>query len=157
MPTESGDLETLIRLQERQQSEATLHWSRNSYFLVVMSILILAFGQKSVENLGQLALFQALISILGVALSVVWLLIQYRSSRYILYYKDEARKLAKSTDTTDVYPEKLGGIEMRQLAYALPVVFLVIWFAFSAIVLINLSSVFFVMWSAVLSIFLIKT
>jgi len=157
MPTESGDLETLKRLQERQQSEATLHWSRNSYFLVVMSILILAFGQKSVENLGQLALFQALISILGVALSVVWLLIQYRSSRYILYYKDEARKLAKSTDTTDVYPEKLGGIEMRQLAYALPVVFLVIWFAFSAIVLINLSSVFFVIWSAVLSIFLIKT
>jgi len=35
----------------RQDAEANLHWSRNSYFLVVMSILILAYGQKPVENI----------------------------------------------------------------------------------------------------------
>ncbi len=141
MPTESEDLQKqydLLKLfTERQQTEATLHWSRNSYFLVVMSILFLALGQRSVENLHQLASFQVLISILGMALSVIWLLIQDRSSRYINYYKKEARKLAELTNTTDVYPEKLGGFEMRHLAYVLPLVFLAIWLLFLYIILIN--------------------
>ena len=138
MSTESEDLNRLKLFTERQDSEAKLHWSRNSYFLVVMSILILAFGQKPVENLFQLAIFRALIAILGAALSFVWLLIQHRSSKYVLYYKTEARRLAKLTNTPDVYPEKLGGIEIRKLAYVLPVVFLLIWLAFLAIVLVNL-------------------
>ena len=138
MSTESEDLSRLKLFTERQHSEATLHWSRNSYFLVVMSILILAFGQKPVESLFQLALFQAIIAILGVTLSLVWLLIQHRSSKYVLYYKTQARRLAKLTNTTDVYPEKLGGIEMRKLAYVLPVVFFLIWLAFLVTVLVNL-------------------
>jgi len=135
MSTESEDLSRLKLFTERQDSEAKLHWSRNSYFLVVMSILILAFGQKPVENLFQLALFRALIAILGVALSSVWLLIQHRSSKYVLYYKTEARRLAKLTNTIDVYPEKLGGIEIRKLAYVLPVVFLSIWLALLAFII----------------------
>ena len=130
MSTESEDLSRLKLFTERQDAEAKLHWSRNSYFLVVNSILVLAFGQKPVEDLFTLAIFQALISILGVALSLIWLLIQHRSSKYILYYKTEARKLAKLTNTPEVYPEKLGGIEMRKLAYILPVVFSIIWLAF---------------------------
>jgi hypothetical protein len=136
--SESEDLSRLKLITDRQDSEAKLHWSRNSYFLVVKSILILAFGQQAVENTFQLALFRILITILGVALSVIWLLIQYRSSQYILYYKNEARRLSKLTKTIDVYPEKLGGIEIRKLAYALPAAFLVIWIAFLALVLINL-------------------
>jgi len=138
MSTESEDLSQLKLFTERQHSEASLHWSRNSYFLVVMSILILAFGQKPVENLFQLALFRALTAILGAALSVIWLLIQHRSSKYILHYKTEARKLAKTANITDVYPKELGGIEMRKLAYALPVAFLAIWLAFLATVLVSL-------------------
>ena len=138
MSTESEDLSRLKLLTGRQDSEAKLHWSRNSYFLVVMSILILAFGQKPVENLFQLALFRALIAVLGAALSLIWLLIQHRSSKYVLYYKTEVRRLAELTNTPDVYPEKLGGIEIRKLAYALPIVFLVIWGLFLITVLANL-------------------
>ena len=137
MSTESEDLNRLKLFTERQDAEAKLHWSRNSYFLVVISILFLAIGQKPVEDLFTLTLFQALISILGVALSLIWLLIQHRSSKYILYYKTEAQKLAKLTNTPEVYPKKLGGIEMRKLAYLLPVVFLIIWLAFLVTVIVS--------------------
>jgi len=130
MSAESDDLKRLKLFTDRQDAEAKLHWSRNSYFLVVISILILAFSQKPAENLFALKLFRALVSILGVALSIIWLLIQHRSSKYVLYYKTEARKLARLTNTPDVYPEKLGGIEMRKLAYFLPIIFLIIWIAF---------------------------
>ena len=124
------ELKMLKLFQKRQDAEATLHWSRNSYFLVVMSILLIAYGQKPVAG-SQLAIFEVLIAILGVMLSVIWVLIQHRSSQYILYYKNEARKYAKLTNTPDVYPEKLGkSIEMRKLAYFLPIAFLVIWVAF---------------------------
>jgi hypothetical protein len=72
-----------------------------------------------------------LISLLGTFLGVIWFLIQHRSSKYILYYKSEARKLAKTTNNIEVYPEKLGrSIEMRKLVYFLPLSFLVIWIAF---------------------------
>lgn len=125
----SEDLERLKLFKMRQETEATLHWSRNSYFLIAMSILFVAFGQKPVEGSFQLASFQVLIAFLGATLSFVWLLIQHRSSKYILYYKTEARKYAAKTHTSDIYPEKLGGIEMRKLAYILPIAFLVIWVA----------------------------
>lgn len=138
MSEELKDLNKLKLFTERQDAEARLHWSRNSYFLVVMSILILAFGQKPVENTFQLALFRTLVASLGIALSFVWLLIQYRSSQYVLYYKSNARKLAKLTNTPDIYPEELGGIEIRKLAYALPIVFLFIWLAFLIISLSTL-------------------
>jgi len=138
MSEELEDLNKLKLFTERQDAEARLHWSRNSYFLVVMSILILAFGQKPVENTFQLALFRTLIASLGIALSVVWLLIQYRSSQYVLYYKSNARKLAKLTNTPDIYPKELGGIEIRKLAYALPIAFFFIWLAFLVISLFTL-------------------
>lgn len=121
------DITKLKMFTERQDAEARLHWSRNSYFLVVISILFVAYGQKPVEDAVQLASFQILIAILGVMLSSIWILIQHRSSKYVLYYKTEARKYAVLTGTPDVYPPKLGGIEMRKLAYFLPLAFLVIW------------------------------
>jgi hypothetical protein len=125
-----SDAEKLKLFTDRQDEEAKLHWSRNSYFLVVMSILFVAYGQKPVENAFQLTLFQVLISVLGATLSSIWLLIQHRSSKYILYYKSEAKKYAALTKTPDVYPDNLGGIEMRKLAYILPIAFLAIWIAF---------------------------
>ena len=126
----SDDFAKLKMFTERQDAEARLHWSRNSYFLVVMSILFVAYGQKPVEDLFQLASFQTLIAVLGAILSIIWLLIQHRSSKYILHYKSEARKYASLTHTPDVYPPALGGIEMRKLAYFLPISFLIIWSAF---------------------------
>ncbi len=137
MSDESEDLKRLKLFTERQDAEARLHWSRNSYFLVVGSFLILAFTQRPVEDPTQLAVFRGLTSGLGAVLSLIWLLIQHRSSKYVLYYKSEARKLAKLTDTPDVYPADLGGIEMRKLAYFLPFVFLLVWLALLVTVLIN--------------------
>jgi len=134
----SDDLEKLKLFTERQDAEARLHWSRNSYFLVVMSILMVAFGQRLVEDQLQLSLFRILIALGGAALCAVWLLIQHRSSKYVIHYKTEARRLAKSTNTTDVYPEELGGIEIRKLAYALPIVFLLVWVAFIVMVVVTL-------------------
>jgi len=133
------DEEKLKIIIAKQDSEASLNWSRNSYFLVVMGILTLAYTQKPVDNLVQLTLYQILIASLGVFLSVVWLLIQYRSSQYILYYKNTARELAKSTNTPDVFPPNIGGIEMRKLVYFLPIAFIVALF-----VLIVLKVIFFV-------------
>jgi hypothetical protein len=127
--TKPDDLEMLKLFRARQDAEATLHWSRNSYFLVVISILFVAYGQKPVEGV-QLVQFQILIALLGATLSLVWLLIQHRSSKYVLYYKTQAREYAKKTHIPDVYPENLGGIEMRKLAYVLPLAFLAIWLAF---------------------------
>ncbi|MEM5867687.1 MAG: hypothetical protein QXG39_07190 [Candidatus Aenigmatarchaeota archaeon] len=134
------ELDLLKLFTDRQDAEARLHWSRNSYFLVVMSILILAFSQKPVENIFQLVIFQMLIAILGIILSITWLLIQYRSSQYMLYYKREAQRLAKIANAPDVYPEKLGGIEIRKLAYILPIAFSIIWSALLFLVAMNLFS-----------------
>ena len=124
------DFEKLEFFTKRQDDEARLHWSRNSYFLVVISILFVAYGQKPVEDLFQLVSFQILIAALGAVLSIIWLLIQHRSSKYVLYYKSESRRYAKATNTPDVYPQDLGGIEMRKLAYFLPISFLIVWSAF---------------------------
>jgi hypothetical protein len=127
--TNTDDLEKLKLFRARQDAEATLHWSRNSYFLVVISILFVAYGQKPVEGV-QLVQFQMLIAALGATLSFVWLLIQHRSSKYVLYYKTQARVYAEKTATPDVYPKDLGGIEMRKLAYVLPLAFFAIWVTF---------------------------
>lgn len=126
----SDDFAKLEMFTNKQNAEAKLHWQRNSYFLVVMSILFVAYGQKPVEDLFQLVSFQILISVLGAVLSVLWLLIQHRSSKYILYYKTEARKYASLSHTPDVYPPTIGGIEMRKLAYFLPISFFIVWLAF---------------------------
>jgi hypothetical protein len=151
MSKESEDRDKLKLFIEGQTSEAQLHWSRNSYFLVVMSILILAFGQTLVGNLSQLAWFRILISILGMGMSIVWLLIQDRSSRYIGYYKKQAQELAAPT-RINMYPS-LPGLEMRLLAYSLPIMFFVIWLVFFGVVVNlyflptnSLPIMFFVIW-----------
>jgi hypothetical protein len=120
------NMKALELIKGRQESEANLNWSRNSYFLVVMSLLTLAYTQKPVDNALQLTIYQSLIAGIGVFLSIIWLLIQHRSSQYISYYKTEAQRLAKLTNTPDLYPPSLKGFEMRKLVYFLPIAFLVV-------------------------------
>lgn len=120
MAEESKRSEIWAIITRMQQSEATLHWQRNSYFSVVASILILAVSQFDTP------IFQVIIGFLGIGLSVIWILIQDRSSRYIDYWKAESRKFDTQLGTS-IYPKSLGGVEMRKLAYLLPLVFLAIW------------------------------
>ncbi|MCI4348879.1 MAG: hypothetical protein L3J93_01490, partial [Thermoplasmata archaeon] len=66
-------------LTTRSDAEATLHWARNSYFLLGISVLVVAYGFSTTEPLTAARIFHGLIVVLGSALSCVWLLIQYRS------------------------------------------------------------------------------
>ena len=98
---------------EALRYESQLHWQRNSYFLVVVSIFLLAFSQFHNQS------FQILVSLFGFVLSFVWLLIVYRSDKYIEYWKSNIREIEKRLKFTSIYPETLSGIEIRKLAYAL--------------------------------------
>ncbi len=123
---QADNQKTLDRIKSRQESEATLNWSRNSYFLVVLSLLTLAYTQNPVSNLTQLTFYKIMISGAGDFLGIVWLLIQYRSSQYIEYYKNQANILSKDTKTPELYPKSIKGIEMRKLVYCLPIAFIVL-------------------------------
>src|SRR6266567_5015061 len=107
-------------LMDMQKNETQLHWTRNSYFTVTASILLLALSQFKSMILGEI------ISIVGIAFSIGWLLIQYRSNAYINYYKNKIRELDPSNDV--VFPLNLPGYEMRKVASLLPVAFLLMWF-----------------------------
>ena len=128
-------LQKLKLYQDIQQSEAKNHWTRNSCFLVFEGFLILALSQFKITS------FQVLIGIFGIALSVAWLLIQDRSSRYIKHWKQEAQKLRDSENIPDIYPKNLGGVEMRIVAYVLPIIFILFWLAVIIIVKLPLSNV----------------
>lgn len=121
---QATDLKALEMIKSRQESEAALNWSRNSYFLVVMSLLTLAYSQKPFTSMLQLTLYQVIIASLALVLSTIWLLIQYRSSQYIEYYKKTAQDLCKKTNTPELYPSKIKGFEMRRLVYWLPIGFM---------------------------------
>jgi hypothetical protein len=114
-----NDLDLLTKMQ---QSEANLHWQRNGFFLLVSSILFVAASQFN----SQLLLVS--FGIAGFLLNLLWLLIQQRSSSYIGYWKGEARKLT-AAGAPDIYSPKVKGVQMRYVAYFLPVPFLFLWAA----------------------------
>lgn len=105
--------------KEGLDNEATLHWTRNNYFLITSSILLVVLGLFSDERL------QAVLGILGITLNLVWLTIQHRSSKYIGYWKEKISEL--QGDTFDIFPKGLTRIEMRKLGYILPLPFILIW------------------------------
>ena len=121
MDKDSKILEERKLFIDTQQSEANLHWSRNNYFLMCSSILLLALSQFKTQ------LYQLLVAILGFVLNSAWLAIQDRSSNYIQYYKTKEQELAKAGNVSSIYP-KIHGIEMRIVVYILPVIFILIWF-----------------------------
>jgi len=134
MNDNSDILQKLKLYEDIQQSEAKNHWTRNSCFLVFEGFLILALSQFNMIS------FQVLIGIFGVILSVAWLLIQDRSSRYIKHWKQEAQNLRVSEKIPDIYPKDLGGIEMRKVAYVLPIIFILFWLLVIIIVEIPINS-----------------
>jgi hypothetical protein len=116
------EIEKLKVITGIQQSEASIHWTRNNIFLICSSILIIALSQFHQR------FFQLAIAGLGFTLNFAWLLIQYRSSKYILHWKTESRRLrAHADDMPDIFPQKLKGIEMRKVVFILPIAFMVIW------------------------------
>ena len=119
---------TLVTIQ---QSESRLHWQRNNVFLIVSSIFLLAFSQFDDK------IIQLIISIGALLLNLAWLLIQHRSSSYIKVWKKEAKKLEKERNVPPIYSGKVKGIQMRHLAYLLPIVFIIVWI--SLIIIISMT------------------
>lgn len=124
--TESTKDEEWIRLlNKRQHDEADLHWKRNGFFLLSSSILLVALGQFHIPSIA------IAFAIMGLGMNTIWLLIQYRSSEYIRWYKSKVKELEKKvTNPPEIYPENIGGKEMRKLAMLLPLPFLFIWGVF---------------------------
>jgi len=118
MTENSFDIQKLKVFTDRQQSEAGTHWTRNNIFLICSSILLLAFSQFQQKPM------QIAVASLGFVINLAWLLVQYRSSKYIQHYKAEAQKIMP-----DIYPKELKGIEMRLVAFVFPIAFIAIWIA----------------------------
>jgi len=116
----SAPTDEITRLTEMQHREASLHWTRNGFFLVSSSILLLALSQFKTEFL------MISFGIMGLILNSIWLLIQYRSSKYIENWKNQVKKLEIGKPTS-TYSTDVKGIEMRKLAMVLPVPYLIIW------------------------------
>ena len=114
-----SDSEKLKLYKEGLENEAGLHWTRNNYFLLTSSILLVVLGLFSDETI------QAVLAILGITFNSVWLLIQHRSSKYIGYWKEQIAAL--SGDSFSIYPKGITKIEMRKLGYILPLPFIMIW------------------------------
>ena len=103
------------------ENETQLHWTRNNYFLLSSSILLIVLGLLKDET------FQFFLGILGVTLNVIWFAVQDRSSRYIGYWKSQISTLEKEIKEFSIYPKNIGGIQMRYLGYVLPIPFILIW------------------------------
>jgi hypothetical protein len=117
-------LKKLDLLTGMQKNEAQLHWTRNNYFLVAASILLLTLSQFRGRTF-----LEGLIACVGFVFTIAWLLIQDRSSRYIGYWKKAVQRLEKEDMTSAIYPEGLGGVQIRYVAYVLPLAFLAMWIA----------------------------
>ncbi len=111
------------KLVSMQQSEARLHWQRNNVFLVVSSILLLTISQFNDITI------QIFLSIVGLLLNIGWFLIQFRSSSYIKVWKNEAIKLEQQYNLAPIFSGRVKGIQMRYIAYLLPILFIGLWIA----------------------------
>ncbi len=121
-------VDLIIRLQ---QSEANLSCSRNNYFIIITSLLILALSQFKSPNL------QLFISILGLVIAITWLLTHHRSSVYTKYWKTKANELSEKLNCPSVYPNIIGGFEIRLILYLLPIAFLLYWSVIIFCILLN--------------------
>ena len=116
------ELEKLKIFLQLQQNEVNYHWTRNSYFLLVSSILLVA----SVQVKGQM--LQISIGIAGLLLNVIWLLIQVRSDRYIHYWNQQIYAFGNKAGLPPIYSARdRPKIPIRILALFLPVPFIALW------------------------------
>jgi hypothetical protein len=106
-----------------EQNEVTAHWARNSYFLVVASLLLVALSQFKVQ------VIQVLIGASGLTLSLVWVVIQDSSSRYLKHWNGVIYDLGKSAGLPPFYDSKGRKIPIREVAYVLPLPFVALWSA----------------------------
>ncbi|HZY94092.1 MAG TPA: hypothetical protein VFE98_04420 [Candidatus Bathyarchaeia archaeon] len=119
-------LKTFMRLQ---QNEVGYHWTRNNYFLLTQSILLVAyFPTVAVANV------QFSIALVGIFLNIIWLLIHYDSNRLIKYWNGEIEQFREKLGFPPFYSRKGFKIRIREISLTLPAPFLILWiylFAYS--------------------------
>ena len=113
---------------ERVDTEANLAWTRANYFLVVISILAVAYIQNP-TIVPHVAIFRLLVALAGMSLTIVWIFMHHRGSNYVKYNKKIVRELAKKAQTPEPFPDDIGGFETRMLGYWFPIIFLFFWIA----------------------------
>jgi len=126
-----NEIEKHKSLVDVQQAEARNHWNRNNVFLLVSSILL--FSLANFTNI----IIQIIVSGGAIFVNVCWLLIQYRSSSYTRYWKEEAKKLEQNGDVAPIYSGKIKGVEMRIMAFILPIAFIFIWAIITGVLIYN--------------------
>lgn len=116
------EFEKLKIFLQLQQNEVNYHWTRNNYFLLVSSILLIAFVQVKGQTL------QTVIGFVGLSLNVIWLLIQVRSNRYIHYWNQQIYAFGNKAGLPPIYSAKdRAKIPIRILGLLLPVPFIALW------------------------------
>jgi hypothetical protein len=73
--------------------------------------------------------------VVGIAVSVTWILAHYRSAAYLGYWKEKIRHLEVALGHSNVYPEGMEGMEMRKVLYVVPTAFLLLWISLLVMVL----------------------
>ena len=122
MPEDSDpDLEKLKIFMQLQQNEINYHWSRNNYFLLMSSILLVALAQLKGRSL------ELFVGIVGLSLNSVWLLIQFNSNRYIKYWNAMMNEFGKKAGLPPFYSSKGLRIPVRAIVLILPLPFLALW------------------------------
>jgi len=101
------------------QNEVNYHWTRNNFFLLMSSILLVALVQVKAEALV------LSIGLVGLALNVMWLLIQFDSNAYIEYWAQQMEDLEKS-GLPRLWP-KGSRVPVRSIALVLPLPFIILW------------------------------
>lgn len=115
------DLEKLKIFMQLQQNEVNYHWTRNNYFLLMSSILLVALVQ--VKDLT----LQLIIGLVGVSLSCVWFLIQINSNRYIKYWNQRMGEFGTKAGLPPFYSYEGFRIPIRIIVLVLPIPFLGLW------------------------------
>ena len=110
----------MTHVYEILRRETMLHWTRNGFFLLSSSIMLLAF------NRFEDTIIMLVFGFIGVMLNIIWLMIQYRSSEYIKDWKNQIKRFEKDMDDK-TYSEKARGYEMRKTSMLLPFPFIIIW------------------------------
>jgi hypothetical protein len=112
----------LEHFHSAMKSESEIIWQRHNYFLIVASVLLLALSQ-----FRGVPFVQVVIMLMGGMVSIAWLLVTHRASKYIEYFKKETRRLENQLGYSNVYSESVKGREMRKVLYMIPLAFLFLW------------------------------
>jgi hypothetical protein len=129
--SEDQELEKLKFFAGLQQTEVSTHWTRNNYFLLISSILLVALSQFKTQ------IVQILIGFLGLSLNISWLLIQYESNRIIRNWNELMANQGHKLGFPEFYPAAGRKIPIRKISTFIPIPFIVLWVAVVILAVLN--------------------